>query len=54
MMIPEVQLRTQSERAGFIRKVSEGMYYKTGEDVDDGLANFTASCREHTFFLDPS
>ena len=48
MMTPEEQLRTVSERTGFVRKVSKGMYYKTGEDVDDGCVNFIASCREHT------
>ena len=24
------------------------MYYKTGEDVDDGFGQFIASCREYT------
>ena len=43
------QLRTVSERAGFVRSVSKGMYYKTDEDVDDGFGSF-ASCRENTFF----
>ena len=47
-MTPEEQLRTVSERAGFVRTGSKGMYYETGEDVDDGFANFIASCREYT------
>ena len=45
MMIPEGQFRTVSERAGFVRTVSKGMYYKTGEDVDDGFGNLIVSCR---------
>ena len=48
MMTPEEQLRTVSERAGFVRTVSKRMYYKTGEDVDDRFGNLIASCREYT------
>ena len=40
ILTSEKQLRTQSDRAGFVRTVSKGMYYKTGEDVDDGFGNF--------------
>ena len=47
MMTPEEQLRTVSERAGFIRSVSKGMCHRTGEDADDGFGNLIASCREH-------
>ena len=47
MLTPEEQLRTVSERAGFVRRVSKRMYYKTGEDVDDGFGNLIASCREY-------
>ena len=32
--------------AGFIRTVSKGMYYRTGEEVNDGFGNLLASCRE--------
>ena len=49
MMTPEEQLRTASEEAGFVRTVSKGMYYKTGEDVDGGFGNLIASCREYIF-----
>ena len=42
-MTPEEQLRTVSERAGFVRTVSKGMYCKTGEDVDGGFGNLIAS-----------
>ena len=49
MMTPEEELRTVSERAGFVRTVPKGMSYKTGEDVDYGFGNFVASCREYTF-----
>ena len=48
MMFPEGQLRTASERAGFVRTVSKEMYCTNREDVDDGLVNFIASCREYT------
>ena len=48
MMFPDGQLRTVSERAGFVRTVSKEMYCTNGEDVDDGLVNFIASCREYT------
>ena len=48
MMIPEEQLRSECEEAGFVRSVSKGMCYKTGEDVDDGFVNFIASRREYT------
>ena len=41
----EEQLRTLCEKAGFIRAVSEGMYYRTGEDE---FGNLVASCREYT------
>ena len=49
MMTSEEQLRTVSEEAGFIRTVSEGMYHRTGEDVNDGFGNLIAPCREYTF-----
>ena len=49
MVTPEEQFRIVSERAGFVRTVSKGTYYKTGENVDDGFGKFNASCREYTF-----
>ena len=48
MMNPDGQRRTVSEEAGFTRPVSKGMYYRTGEDVNDGFGNLIASCREYT------
>ena len=48
MMNADEQLRTVCEEAGFIRTVSEGMYYRTGEDVNDGFRNLIASCRDYT------
>ena len=36
MMNPDEQLRTVCEEAGFIRTVSQKMYYRTSEDVHDG------------------
>ena len=36
MMNPDEQFRTVCEEAGFIRTVSNGMYNRTGEDVNDG------------------
>ena len=51
MMTPEEQLRTVSERAGFVRTVSKGMYYKTGEDVDDGFWGILLQHAESTLFL---
>ena len=42
------QLRTVCEEARFTRTVSKGMYYRTGEDVNDGYGNLNASCREYT------
>ena len=48
MMTSEEQLRTVCEEAGFVRTVSKGMCYKTGEDVDDVNVNCIASCREYT------
>ena len=51
MLTPEEQLRTVSERAGFIRTVSKGMHHQTGEDVNDGFGNFVASYREYTSSL---
>ena len=42
------QLRTVCEEAGFIRPVSEGMFNRTGADVNDGIGNLIASCREYT------
>ena len=47
MMTPEEHLRTVSERAGCIRTVSKGRYYRIGEGVDDGFGNLSASCREY-------
>ena len=47
-MTPEEQLRTLSGGAGFIRTVSKGMYYRIGDDVNDGFGNLIASCREYT------
>ena len=47
-MTPEEQLHAVSERAGFIRTVSKGMYWRTGEDVNDGFGNLVASCLENT------
>ena len=49
MMTSEEQLRTVCEEAGFVRTVSRGMCYKTGEEVDDGYVTCIASCREYTF-----
>ena len=40
MMNPDEQLRTVCEEAGFIRSVSEGVYYRTGDDVNDGARKF--------------
>ena len=48
MMTSDEQLRTVCEGAAVIRPVSEGMYYRTGEDVNDGFGNLIASCREYT------
>ena len=48
MMNPDEQLRTVCEEAGFLRTVSEGMCYRSGEDVNDGHGRFIASCREYT------
>ena len=48
MMTSEEQLRIASKEAGFIRTVSEGMYYRTGEVVNDEFENLIASCREYT------
>ena len=36
------------ESAGFIRRVSEGMHYKTVHDVNDDFDGKTAACREDT------
>ena len=47
MMKPDEQLRTEFNQAGFIGQVSKGMYYRTGEDVNDGFGNFIPSCREY-------
>ena len=46
MMNPDEQLQTVCEQAGFIRPVSEGMYYRTGVNVNDRFGNLIASCRE--------
>ena len=40
MMNPNEQLRTVCEEAGFIRTVFQGMYHRTGEDVNDGYGHF--------------
>ena len=48
MMTREEQFRTVSEGTGFIRTVSKGMYYRTGEDENDGFGNFVTSCQEYT------
>ena len=52
-MTPEEQLRTVSERAGFFRTVSKGMYHKTGEDVDDGFEEFYCIMPRVHFYLGP-
>ena len=49
MMTSEEQLRAACEESGFVRTVSEGLYYKICEDVTDGFGNLIASCRECTF-----
>ena len=36
MIHPDEQLRTACEEAAFVRPISEEMYYRTGEDVNDG------------------
>ena len=48
MLDLDEQLQTIFESAGFMRSVSVGMYYRTGDDVNDGFGNLTASCREWT------
>ena len=44
----EVQLTKVCESAGFIRRVSVGMHYKTIHDVNDGFEGSTGACREYT------
>ena len=52
MMTSEEHLRSPCEETGFVRTVSRGMCYKTGEDVDDGFAIFLHHA-ENTPFLGP-
>ena len=48
MLDPDEQFRTIYESARFIRPVSVGMYYRTGDDVNDGFGNLTTLRREYT------
>ena len=48
MLDPDDQFLTIYESVGFIRAVSVGMHYRTGDDLNDGFGNLTASCRECT------
>ena len=40
--------------AGFVRTATEEMYFKTGEDVDDGFGNFYCTIPRVHLFSDPS
>ena len=48
MLDLDEQFRTIYESAGFTRPVSVGMYYRTGDDVNDGFGNLTTLRREYT------
>ena len=48
MLDPDQQFRTIYESAGFPRPVSVGMHCRTSDDMNDGFANLTASCRVPT------
>ena len=48
MLDPDEQFSTIYESVGLIRPVSVGMYYRSGDDMNDGFGNLTASCREYT------
>ena len=48
MLDLDEQFGTIYESAGFIRAVSVGMYYRTGDDVNDGFGNLTTLRREYT------
>ena len=48
MLEPEVQVTKIWESAGFMRRVSAGMYYRTIHDLDDGFGDTTAACRADT------
>ena len=47
-MAKEVRLTKACESAGFMRRVTVGMYYKSVRDVNDGFDGQTAACREKT------
>ena len=49
MVTSEEQLHTACEETRFVRTISQGLFHKTFEDVDDGLRNFIASRRGYTF-----
>ena len=44
----EVHLKKACEPAGFLRRVSFGMHYKSLHDVNDSFAGTTAAFREYT------
>ena len=44
----EIQITKACESAGFMRRVSIGMYYKTIHDVTDGFGGKTGACREYS------
>ena len=44
----EIQITKAFESAGFMKRVSIRMYYKTIHDVNDGFGGKSGACREHT------
>ena len=50
----EVQFTQIGESAGFLRRVSVGMHYRTIQDVDDGFGDRTRACRKYMLPRDDS
>ena len=48
----EVQFTQIRESAGFTRRYSVGMHYRTIHDLGDGFGDRTAACREYTLLRD--